>query len=118
LPKRKLKSPRRSGRGLREKLKEVEPYSRGSKFLSRGDSKMISREDMLMPAHFLVPEVEVEVEEELSRVLHVVKTTTKLWTIQRGRWTEEKLTSLRRRGVTLRAKMQTAEDRWGCIRFY
>jgi hypothetical protein len=64
---------------------------------------------------FLVPEVEEEAEEELSHVLHVEKTDTKPLTVQTGRWTEEKLTSLRRRGVMLRAKMQTAEDRLGCI---
>jgi hypothetical protein len=68
---------------------------------------MISKEDMLMPIHFLVPEVEEEVEEELSHVLHVGKTDTKPWTVQRGKWTEEKLTSLRRRGVMW--KMKTLE---------
>jgi hypothetical protein len=80
-----------------EELREVEPHSRDGKILSRGGSKMISKEDMLMPIHFLVPEVEEEVEEELSHVSHVVKTVIKPWTVQRGRWTEEKLTSLRRR---------------------
>jgi hypothetical protein len=48
LPKRKFKSPRRSGKDLREKMKEVEPHSKGSKLLSRGGTKMISKEDMLM----------------------------------------------------------------------
>jgi hypothetical protein len=48
---------------------------------------------------FLVPEVEEEAEEELSHVLHVEKTDTKPWIVQTGKWTEEKLTSLRRRGV-------------------
>jgi hypothetical protein len=71
LPKREFKSPRRIGRGLREKLKEVEPHSRGNKFLSRGDNKMISKEDMLTQIHFLVPEVEAEDEEELSPISHV-----------------------------------------------
>jgi hypothetical protein len=42
--------------------------------------------------------------EELSRVLHVVKMNIKPLTVQRGRWTEEKLTSLKRRGETLRVK--------------
>jgi hypothetical protein len=65
---------------------------------------MISKEDMLTPTHFLVLEVEEEVEEELSHVLHVGKTDTKPWTVQTGKWTEEKLTSLRRRGVTWRMK--------------
>jgi hypothetical protein len=87
--------------------------------LSRGDNKMISKEDTLMQIQFLVPEVEEEVEEELSHVSHVVKTVIKPWTVQRGRWAEVKLTSLRHsRGVMLRARMQTAEDRLGCIRFF
>jgi hypothetical protein len=69
--------------------------------LSRGGSKMISRvADMLMQMHFLVPEAEEEVEEELSHVLRVVKTDIKPLTVQTERWTEEELTSLRRsRGV-------------------
>ena len=53
---------------------------------------MISKEDMLTRIHFLVPEVEEEVEEELSHVSHVVKTAINQWTVRRGRWTEEKLT--------------------------
>jgi hypothetical protein len=100
LPKREPKIPRRIGRGLREKLKEVGPHSRGSKLLRRGGSKMISKEDMLMQAHFFVPEVKEEEEEELSHVLRVVKTATKPWIVQRGRWTEEMLTLQRRRGMT------------------
>ena len=79
---------------------------------------MISKEDMLTPTHFLVLEVEEEVKEELSHVLHVGKTDTKLWTVQRGRWMGEKLMSLRHRGVTWTARMQTAEDRLGCIRSF
>jgi hypothetical protein len=100
LPRKTSKSLRRIGRDLKEKLREVEPHSRGSKMLSQGGSKMISKEDMLMQIHFLVPEVEEEAEEELSHVSRVVKTVIKPWTVQRGRWTEEELTSLRRRGVT------------------
>jgi hypothetical protein len=84
----RTQKPRRIGRGLRVELREVEPRSRGSKILSRGDSKMISKEDMLMQIHFLVPEVEEEAEEELSHVSRVVRTDTKPWTVQRGRWTE------------------------------
>jgi hypothetical protein len=119
LPKKEFRSPRRIGEDLREKLKEVEPRSRGSKILSRGDSDRISKEIMLMQIHFLVPEVEAEVEEELSHVSHVVKMDIRPWTIQRGRWTEEMLTSLKRsRGVMSRAKMLTAEGRWECIRFF
>ena len=57
-----------------------------------------------MPIHFPIPEVEAEVEDELSHVLHVVKTDIKPLIFQKGRWTEEKLTSLRLRGKTLRMK--------------
>ena len=74
---------------------------------------------MLMPTLFPVPEAEEEAEEELSHVLRVVKTDTKPWTVQTGRWTEEKLTSPRRnRSVMSKAKMRTAENRLGCIRFF
>ena len=119
MPKNELKNPRRSGRSLREKMKEVEPHNRGSNMLSREGSKMISKEDMLTPIHFLVPEVEEEVEEELSHVSRVVKTVIKSWTVQRGGWTEVKLTSLRRsRGVMSRARMLIAVDRWGCTKFF
>jgi hypothetical protein len=104
LPKKELRSPRRIGRGLREKLKEVEPHSRGNNMLSRGDKKLISKEIMLMLILFLVPEVEAEAEEESSHVLHVGKTDTKPWTVQTGKWTEERLTSQRRRGVMWRMK--------------
>jgi hypothetical protein len=106
----KLRSPRRNGRNLRVRLREVEPHSRGSNMLSRGDSIQSRVAVMLMPTLFLVPEVEEEAEEESSHVLHVERMDTKPLTVQTGKWTEEKLTSLRRRGVMLRMKMQTVED--------
>jgi hypothetical protein len=101
---REHRSPRRIGKSLRVELNRggtsQQRQPQMEKILSRGGNKMISREDMLMQIHFLVPEVEEEAEEELSHVLHVVKTVIKPLTVQRGRWTEEKLTSLRRsRGV-------------------
>jgi hypothetical protein len=105
--KRELRSPRRSGKRLKEELKEVEPHSRGNRILSRGGSDRISKEITLMPTHFLVPGVEEEAEEELSHVSHVEKTVTKPWIVQRERWTEEPLTSSRRRGVM--SKMRTLE---------
>jgi hypothetical protein len=115
----RTQKPKEEWRRPQGRAEEVEPRSRDNKILSRGDSKMISKEDMLMQIHFLVPEVEEEVEEELSHVSHVVKTVIKPLIVQRGRWTEERLTSLRRsRGVMLRAKMLTAEDRWACIKFF
>ena len=89
---REHRSPRRIGRYPRVKLNKVVPHCRDihkrdgdRKFLSRGGSKRISREDMLMPTHFLVPEAEEEAEEELSHVLRVVKTDTKPWIVQTGR---------------------------------
>jgi hypothetical protein len=57
-----------------------------------------------MPIHFLVPKVEAEVEEELSHVSRAVKTDTRPLTVQTENWTEVKLTSLRRRGMTWRMK--------------
>jgi hypothetical protein len=45
---------------------------------------MISKADMLMRIRFLVPEVEEEVEEELSHVSHVGKMDTRPLTAQRG----------------------------------
>ena len=65
---------------------------------------MISEEDMLNPTLLLVPEVEEEAVEELSHVSHVERTDTKSLIVQTGNQTEEKLTSLRRRGVMLRMK--------------
>jgi hypothetical protein len=117
LPRKNIRSPRRNGRDLRVRLKEVEPHNRGSNMLSRGGSIQSKVVGMLMPTHFLVPEVEEEAVEESSHVLHVERTDTKMLIVQTGKWTEEKLTSLRRRGVMLRQKMQTAEDRLGCIKF-
>jgi hypothetical protein len=73
---------------------------------------------MLTPTLFLVPEVEEEAEEESSHVSHVERTDIKLLIVQTGNRTEEKLTSLRRRGVMLRMKMQIAEDHLGCIRSF
>ena len=96
MPKNELRSPKRNGRNLRVRLREVEPHSKESHRLSRGDSKIISEEIMLMQAPFLIPEVEVEVEGESSHVLHVENTDTKPWIVQTERWTEEKLTSQRR----------------------
>ena len=110
MPKNEHRSPRRIGSDLRVKLRKEEPHSKGSKILSRGGSKMTSREDMLTRIHFLVPEVEEEAEEELSHVLRVEKTDIKLWTIQTGRWTKETPKSLRRRGRTWRMRTLGVEN--------
>jgi hypothetical protein len=86
--------------------------------LSRGDNIQSRVAVMLMQTLFLIPEVEEEAEEESSHVLHVGRMDTKLLIVQTGNRTEEKLTSLRRRGVMLRTKMQTAEDHLGCIKSF
>ena len=96
MPKKNFRSTRRIGRDLRVKLKEVEPHSRGS--------KMISKEIMLTLTHFLVPEVEEEAAEELSHVSHVERMGTSHSSVQRRRKMEEKLTSLKRRGMMLTMK--------------
>ena len=73
---------------------------------------------MLMRTLFLVPEVGEEAEEESSHVLHVGRMDIKPLTVQTGKWTEVKLTSLKHRSVVLRTKMQTAEDHLGCIKSF
>jgi hypothetical protein len=64
LPKKELRSPRRNGKNLRVKLREVESHNRGSHNLNREDNRLISEEITLMRMFFLVLEVEAEVEEE------------------------------------------------------
>jgi hypothetical protein len=63
LPKINTRSPRRNGRNLREKLKEVEPHRKGH-MLSSEDRKLNKEEDMMIMIGFLVPEVEEEEEVE------------------------------------------------------
>jgi hypothetical protein len=63
LPKINTRSPRRNGRNLKEKLKEVEPHREGH-MLNNEDRKMNREEDMLIIIGFLVPEVEEEEEVE------------------------------------------------------
>jgi hypothetical protein len=63
LPKINTRSPRRNGRNLREKLKEVEPH-REDHMLNNEDNKMNIEEDMLIIIGFLVPEEEEEEEVE------------------------------------------------------
>ena len=61
---KEFRIPRRIGRDLRVRLREVEPHSRGSHNLNREDHRLISKEVMLMQTLFLILEVEVEEEEE------------------------------------------------------
>jgi hypothetical protein len=65
LPKTNTRSPRRNGRNLRLKLREVEPHSVGN-MLNREDRILSRGEIMLTTTLFLVLEVEVEVEEEVE----------------------------------------------------
>jgi hypothetical protein len=68
-------------------------------------------EDTLIITHFLVPEVEEEVEVESSHASHVERMDTRQLTVQIGRRMEEKLTSLRHRGEMLKQKTQKMEGR-------
>jgi hypothetical protein len=63
LPKINIRSPRKTGRNLRLKLREVEVHSEGNT-LSREDSILSREEGMLIIICFLVPEVEEEEEVE------------------------------------------------------
>ena len=65
MPKINTRSPRRNGRNLKEKLKEVEPHREGH-MLSSEDNKLNKEEDMLIMIGFLTPEVEEEEEEEVE----------------------------------------------------
>jgi hypothetical protein len=63
LPRRETRSPRRNGRNLRVKLREVEPHREGH-MQSKEDIIMSREEIMLTTTLFLVPEVEEEEEVE------------------------------------------------------
>jgi hypothetical protein len=63
LPKRNTRSPRRNGRSLRVRVKEVEPHS-DRNILNREDNIMIREEIMLMQSLFLIPDEEEEAEVE------------------------------------------------------
>jgi hypothetical protein len=64
-----------------------------------------------MPILFLIPEVGEEAEEESSHVSHVERMDTRMLIVQTGKWTEEKLTSLKRRGDMLSLKTSKQEGR-------
>jgi hypothetical protein len=74
--------------------------------LNNEGSIMSIREIMLRQILLLVPEVE----EESSHVLHVGRMDIKSLIVQIGKWTEEKITSLRCRGVMLRMKTPEVES--------
>jgi hypothetical protein len=118
LPKKNTQKPKEEWKKPQGKIERGGTSQRGQPYVEQRDNKMISGEIMLMQTLFLVLEVEVEEEEELSHVLHVGRMGTSHLSVQRRRRMQEKLTSLKRRGVMLRMKMQTAEDRLGCIKFF
>ena len=63
MPKISTRSPRRNGRSLRVKLREVEPHREGHMFNREG--RIMRREEiMLTQTFFLVPEVEEDEEVE------------------------------------------------------
>jgi hypothetical protein len=64
LPRRNTRSPRRNGRNLRVKLKEVKPHREDNHRLNKEDGIMSKEEIMLTRTLFLVPEVEEEAEVE------------------------------------------------------
>jgi hypothetical protein len=109
LPRRNIRSPRRNGRNLRVKLKEVETHSKDNNMLNRGDSIMSREEIMMMQIPFLVPEVEEEAEVESSHASHVERMDTRQLIVHIGRRIVEKLTSLKHRGEMLKQKTQKAE---------
>jgi hypothetical protein len=63
LSKIKIINPRRTGRNLKFKLKEVEPHSKGN-MLNREDNIPSKEEIMMIIIFFLVLEVEEEEEVE------------------------------------------------------
>jgi hypothetical protein len=77
--------------------------------LTRGDNIMSREEIMMTQILFLVPEVGEEAEVELSHVSHVGRMDTRQFTVHIGKRMEEKLTSLKRRGVMWRMKTQKVE---------
>ena len=111
MPKRNIRSPKRNGRNLRVKLKEVEPHSEDNNMLNRGDNIMNNEEIMLTPILFLVLEVEEEAEVESSRASYVKRMDIRQLIVQIGGRMEEKLTSPRHRGEMPRKKAQRMEGR-------
>jgi hypothetical protein len=63
LPRTNTRSPRRNGRNLGVRLREVGPHSEGHTLNRKDDIQSIA-EDMLTITLFLIPEVEEEEEVE------------------------------------------------------
>jgi hypothetical protein len=101
-------NPRMTGRSLRLGQKEVEVHSEASPLNSEG-SIQNRAEDTLIITHFLIPEVEEEVEVESSHASHVERMGTSHLTVQIRRRMEKELTSPRHRGEMLKQKTQKME---------
>ena len=65
MPKKNIRNPRRNGKNLRVKLREVEPHSEGNNMLSIMGSIM-SREEIMLTITTLFLVLEVEEEEEVE----------------------------------------------------
>jgi hypothetical protein len=63
LPRTKIRNPKRTGRNLRLRLREVEAHRKGN-MLDREGIMLIRKESMLITTFFLVLEVEEEEEVE------------------------------------------------------
>jgi hypothetical protein len=103
LPRIEIRNPRKTGKNLRVKLREVEVHREGSI-----PNRKVS---MLMETFFLVPEVEEEEEVEWLNASHVERMDTSLMNVQIRRKKVVKLTSPKHRGRMLRQKMLKVEDR-------
>jgi hypothetical protein len=87
----------------------VEVHSKASTLNNEG-SIQNRVEDTLIITHFLIPEVEEEVEVESSHASRVERMGTSHLTVQIRRRMEEKLTSPRHRGKMLKQKTQKTES--------
>jgi hypothetical protein len=81
----------------------VEVHSEANTLNNKG-SRQNRAEDTLTITHFLLPEVEEEVEVESSHATHVGKMDTRQLTVQIGRRMDKNLTSPRHRGKMLKQK--------------
>ena len=86
----------------------MEVHSEASTLNNKG-RRQNKTEDTLTRTHFLVPEVEEEVEVESSHASCVERMDTRKLIVQIGRRMEENLTSSRQRGEMLRQKTQKTE---------
>ena len=77
MPRKNIESPRRNGRNLRVKLREVEPHREG-RMLNKEDNIMRREDIMMITTLFLVLEVEEEEGVESSHATRAGKMDTSL----------------------------------------